>query len=310
MSVQNKIKLDGIATEQVNVATAHIDELSTVDMLTVINAEDQKVAQAVGSIVSDIAQAVDMITEALSEGGRLIYIGAGTSGRLGILDASECPPTYGTAPEQIVGIIAGGDIAMRQSVEGAEDSGELAVTDLKNLHLSASDVVCGIAASGRTPYVIGGLQYAKEVGAGTIALACSRQSEIGAIADIALEVVPGAEVVTGSTRMKAGTAQKMVLNMLTTGSMIKLGKVFGNLMVDVQPANLKLLERQRRIVSLATGCSADQAENMLNQCDRHCKTAIFVLLSGLDVTTAKAVLAEHQWYIHQALRSVTAKSHV
>lgn len=296
-----KIDLSQLVTESRNQASNAIDTLSTLDMVTVINQEDQKVALAVEKTLPEVALAVDAIADAFMVGGRLIYMGAGTSGRLGILDASECPPTYGSNPNQVVGLIAGGHKAILKAVENAEDNQELAEQDLQNLGLTENDVVVGIAASGRTPYVIGGMKYAHSIGAQVVAISCNPQSEMTKIADIAITPVVGAEVVTGSSRMKAGTAQKLVLNMLTTGAMIRTGKVFGNLMVDVEATNAKLIQRQTNIVMQATDCDAAQAEEALSACDRHCKTAILMILAGLDAEQAKKQLANHNGFIRSAL---------
>ncbi|HIF9085203.1 TPA: N-acetylmuramic acid 6-phosphate etherase [Photobacterium damselae] len=296
-----KIDLSQLVTESRNQASHAIDTLSTLDMVTVINQEDQKVALAVEKTLPEVALAVDVIADAFMAGGRLIYMGAGTSGRLGILDASECPPTYGSNPNQVVGLIAGGHKAILKAVENAEDNQELAKQDLQNLGLTENDVVVGIAASGRTPYVIGGMKYAHSIGAQVVAISCNPQSEMTKIADIAITPVVGAEVVTGSSRMKAGTAQKLVLNMLTTGAMIRTGKVFGNLMVDVEATNAKLIQRQTNIVMQATDCDVAQAEEALSACDRHCKTAILMILAGLDAEQAKKQLANHNGFIRSAL---------
>ncbi|EEU9944581.1 N-acetylmuramic acid 6-phosphate etherase, partial [Escherichia coli] len=232
---------------------------------------------------------------------RLIYLGAGTSGRLGILDASECPPTYGVKPGLVVGLIAGGEYAIQHAVEGAEDSREGGVNDLKNIGLTAQDVVVGIAASGRTPYVIAGLEYARQLGCRTVGISCNPGSAVSTTAEFAITPVVGAEVVTGSSRMKAGTAQKLVLNMLSTGLMIKSGKVFGNLMVDVVATNEKLHVRQVNIVKNATGCNAEQAEAALIACERNCKTAIVMVLKNLDAAEAKKRLDQHGGFIRQVL---------
>ncbi|MBL4238697.1 N-acetylmuramic acid 6-phosphate etherase [Vibrio fluvialis] len=296
-----KIDLTRLVTESRNPASADIDTLSTVEMLKVINQEDQKVAVAVEAVLPNIALAVDEITRAFAEGGRLIYMGAGTSGRLGILDASECPPTYGTSHELVVGLIAGGHQAILKAVENAEDNRELAKHDLQLLNLTARDVVVGIAASGRTPYVLAGLDYANEIGATTVSVACNPECPMADSAKIAILPVVGPEVVTGSSRMKAGTAQKLVLNMLTSGAMIRSGKVFGNLMVDVEATNAKLIQRQTNIVVEATGASAEEAESALNACNRHCKTAILMILSGLDAKQATAKLQQHNGFIRAAL---------
>ena len=296
-----KIDLTHLVTESRNTASAEIDTLSTQDMLTIINQEDQKVPLAVKAELPKIAQTVDIITQAFASGGRLIYMGAGTSGRLGILDASECPPTYGSNPDLVVGLIAGGHQAILKAVENAEDNVELGQSDLESLNLTNKDVVVGIAASGRTPYVIGGLKYANSVGATTVSLACNPGCPMEAQAKIVITPIVGAEVVTGSSRMKAGTAQKLVLNMLTTGAMIRSGKVFGNLMVDVEATNAKLIQRQTNIVMEATGVTTEQAEQALNACDRHCKTAILMLLADIDAKQAKHRLTQHNGFIRAAL---------
>lgn len=284
------VELKKIATEQRNPDTMNIDALSTLDMVKLINREDHKVAQAVGQVTDKIAQAVDVIADRLSRGGRLIYCGAGTSGRLGVLDAVECPPTYSTEPEMVQGLIAGGYPAIFKAVEGAEDSKELGIQDLKNIAFSAGDVLVGIAASGRTPYVLGAMEYAKELGAVTVSVTCCPGSALDAFADIGIAPAPGPEVVTGSTRMKSGTAQKMVLNMLSTGAMIKLGKVYGNLMVDVKPSNEKLIRRCVTIVCAATECDEATAVAALEACDYRPKTAIVMILCGLDAAQAQEKL--------------------
>ncbi|MBV7299485.1 N-acetylmuramic acid 6-phosphate etherase [Enterovibrio paralichthyis] len=296
-----KIDLTQLVTESRNPASAQIDTLTTQEMLQVINQQDQLVALAVEKTLPQIAQAVDAVAAAFAQGGRLIYMGAGTSGRLGILDASECPPTYGSDPNMVIGLIAGGHKAILKAVENAEDNRELGKADLVGLNLSACDVVVGIAASGRTPYVIAGMEYAQSVGAKVVSLACNPGCPMEAHADIVITPVVGPEVVTGSSRMKAGTAQKLVLNMLTTGAMIKSGKVFGNLMVDVEATNAKLIQRQTNIVVEATGVSAEEAEQALSACNRHCKTAILMLLGGFDAEEAKLKLAQHQGFIRAAL---------
>lgn len=295
------IDLTKMVTESRNPASENIDRLSTLDMLKVINSEDKKVAIAVEQELEHIAQAVDIISDAFLKGGRLIYCGAGTSGRLGILDASECPPTYGTRPEQVTGLIAGGHQAIFKAVENAEDSLELGVEDLKNINFSERDVLVGIAASGRTPYVIAAMKYAKSLSAPALSISCNPGSPMALLADVAITPVVGPEVVTGSSRMKAGTAQKLVLNMLTTGSMIKIGKVYGNLMVDVEATNAKLIERQKNIVMQATECSQEQAEEALAQCNRHCKTAIVMILTGMTSEQAKLALEESNGFIRVAI---------
>lgn len=298
-----KIDLSRLVTESRNPASAEIDTLSTIEMLQVINQEDQKVALAVQAVLPQIAQTVDAITAAFANGGRLIYMGAGTSGRLGILDASECPPTYGTHPDMVIGLIAGGHKAILKAVENAEDNAQMGQDDLKTLNLTQHDVVVGIAASGRTPYVLGGLEYAKSVGATTASIACNPECAMAEAADIAILPIVGAEVVTGSSRMKAGTAQKLVLNMLTSGAMIRSGKVFGNLMVDVEATNAKLIQRQTNIVIEATGATKEQAEKALEACERHCKTAILMILADLDAEQANSRLAEHNGFIRAALNN-------
>ncbi|TYZ23873.1 N-acetylmuramic acid 6-phosphate etherase [Selenomonas ruminis] len=298
------IQLNKLTTERRNPHTSHIDELSTLEMVTAINREDQQVPLAVEKVLPQIAQAVDLITERLKNGGRLFYIGAGTSGRLGILDAVECPPTYGTAPEMVQGLIAGGTPAIFKAQEGAEDNPALAAKDLTAAGFSACDVLVGIAASGRTPYVIGGIEYAKKIKAPTIALSCSENSQIAALADIAITPITGPEAVTGSTRMKAGTAQKLVLNMLSTGTMIKLGKVYGNLMVDVKTSNLKLEERARRIVMEATGCSRDEAIAVLAQAQGRAKLAILLQLTGCSAEEGRELLKKAEGKLGSALHEM------
>ncbi|MBN9928434.1 N-acetylmuramic acid 6-phosphate etherase [Pantoea agglomerans] len=302
-----KLDLSQMITEGRNPASQNIDELSTEAMLHVINDEDKKVALAVEAIVPQIAAAVDAICAAFQAGGRLIYCGAGTSGRLGILDASECPPTFGTPREQVIGLIAGGHTAILQAVENAEDNREQGAQDLKDIHFSHHDVLVGIAASGRTPYVLGALAYANELGATTVSLTCNPGCAMSQVAAIALTPVVGPEVVTGSSRMKAGTAQKLVLNMLTTGSMIRSGKVYGNLMVDVEATNQKLVQRQVNIVMQATDCDDATASAALTACGGHCKTAILMVLADLAADEAKALLSQHQGFIRQALQAAGAR---
>lgn len=296
------IELDTLATEQQNNASQGIDAVSTLDMVRIINEEDTKVAAAVGAIAPAIAQAIDLITAHLRDGGRLFYMGSGTSGRLGILDAVECPPTYSTDPELVQGLIAGGYDAIFRAREGAEDSPQFGETDLKSHHITSRDVVVGLSASGRTPYVIGGLSYAQSIGAATISIDCSPHSPIAAYAHIDLCALVGPEVITGSTRMKAGTAQKMILNMLSTGTMVKLGKVYGNLMVDVKSSNQKLEERARRIVMTATGCSRDIAMQALQQCHGQAKTAIVMIKNQCSATDAATALKNADGYLRQALQ--------
>lgn len=297
------VELQKIATEQRNPNTMNIDTLSTLDMVKLINQEDHRVADAVGEVTDKIAQAVDVIAEKLAAGGRLIYCGAGTSGRLGILDAVECPPTYSTDPETVQALMAGGYGAIFKAVEGAEDSKELGVEDMKNIHFSQKDVLVGIAASGRTPYVMGCMEYAKQLGAPTVAVTCCPGSELDQFADIGIAPAPGPEVVTGSTRMKSGTAQKMVLNMLSTGAMIKLGKVYGNLMVDVKPSNEKLIRRCVTIVCSAAECTEAEATQALEECDYRPKVAIVMVLRGVNADTACAMLQKAEGRIAKVLEA-------
>ncbi|SKA31570.1 N-acetylmuramic acid 6-phosphate etherase [Photobacterium toruni] len=300
-----QIYLTKLVTESRNSASEAIDTLSTLEMLKVINDEDKKVALAVEQTLPAIAQAVDAIAAAFLQGGRLVYVGAGTSGRLGILDASECPPTYGSAPEQVVGLIAGGHQAILKAVENAEDNAEMGTEDLKAINFSANDILVGIAASGRTPYVLGAMAYASSVNATVACVSCNPQSPMTAAADIVITPVVGAEVVTGSSRMKAGTAQKLVLNMLTTGAMIRIGKIYGNLMVDVEATNAKLVERQKQIVMQATECDREQAEMALIACNGHCKTAIVMILTNVDSHTAKTLLEQNNGYIRPAIAELS-----
>ena len=266
--------LESLLTEQPNPASAHIDTLSTMEMLRVINAEDRKVAEAVEREIPAIARAVDAITEAFKRGGRLFYIGAGTSGRLGVLDASECPPTFGVSPDMVQGIIAGGEAALSRATETTEDDPAMGARDLTARGFAANDILAGIAASGRTPYVLGAIAEAKRAGAIAIGISCTPDSELARAADIAITPLVGPEVIAGSTRMKAGTAQKLVLNMLTTGAFIRMGYVYGNLMVNVQPKNSKLLDRARRIIAQAAGVSYQRAGELLAEAGNDVPAAI------------------------------------
>ncbi|AHG20196.1 N-acetylmuramic acid-6-phosphate etherase [Chania multitudinisentens RB-25] len=303
-----KIDLSTLVTESRNPDSENIDTLSTLEMLKVINAEDKKVAFAVERVLPQVAEAVDAISAAFTHEGRLIYCGAGTSGRLGILDASECPPTYGTPREQVIGLIAGGHTAILQAVENAEDNSAQGEQDLRDLNFNANDVLVGIAASGRTPYVMGAMRYARAQGATVIALTCNQNSEMSQLADIAIEPVVGGEVVTGSSRMKAATAQKLVLNMLSTGAMIRIGKVYGNLMVDVEATNAKLAQRQINIVMQATTCNHQRASEALNACGHHCKTAIVMVLANLSATEASAILKHNNGFIRAVLSGTGRQS--
>lgn len=283
-------QLKTLTTENINPNSTNIDILPTLEKLRIINNEDQNVALTIAQELPAIATAVDAITIAMKNGGRLIYIGAGTSGRLGILDAVECPPTYGVDYNTVVGLIAGGAEAFIKAQEGVEDKEELGVTDLQSVNLTNQDIVCGIAASGRTPYVIGGLKYAHSLGCKTIAIACNKNSVIGKHADLQIEVALGAEVVTGSTRMKAGTAQKLILNMLSTASMISLGKVYKNLMVDVKTSNAKLEARAKKIIMDATEVDYATAEKYLQLANNHVKTAIVMIINQVNFAEAQTKL--------------------
>ena len=291
-----------LMTEQRNSNTLHIDEMDTLGIVEAINNEDQQIALAVKKVLPNVVVAIDDIYDSLQNGGRLIYIGAGTSGRLGVLDASECPPTYGVDASMIQGIIAGGPEALLVAKEGAEDSLTLAVSDLQELHLNDKDVVCGLAASGRTPYVIGGLQYANKVGAKTISICCVENGEISKYAKQSIEILVGPEVITGSTRMKAGTAQKLVLNMLTTTVMIKLGKVYGNLMVDVKPTNDKLVKRATNIIVECTNVSKEKATDFLQKSGNNVKVAILMALTGSTVDVCKDMLDTNNQNVAKAIR--------
>ena len=297
------MNIKDLTTEKRNSATMHIDNMSTLDMVKTINKEDQKVAEAVGTQEEQIAQAIDMASKKYHDGGRLIYIGAGTSGRLGILDAVELVPTYGISPDRAIGLIAGGKTAMYLSVEGAEDSESLAAEDLGKLNLTSKDVVLGLAASGRTPYVIGGLDYAQKIGAGTISIACVNNSLIGKHAEIAIEAVVGPEVITGSTRMKAGTAQKMILNTISTGVMIKQGKVYQNVMIDVLPTNKKLVNRAIRIITSVTNVSIEQAKDVLLKADKNVGLAIVMAKTGLNSDDASKLLEKNNNNVSQVLNN-------
>ena len=294
--------LSTLITEQRNPNSMHVDSLSALEIVQLMNKEDKQVPLAIEKCLPQIAQAVECIVAAFQQGGRLVYIGAGTSGRLGVLDASECPPTFGVSPEMVKGIIAGGERALRHPIEGAEDSKTHAVVDLQTIQFSSKDVLVGIAASGRTPYVIGALEYAKSLGSVTVSIASNPNSAMANIVDIAIDTVVGPEVLTGSSRLKSGTAQKLVLNMLTTASMILMGKCYQNLMVDVQASNEKLKARAIHIVMQATDCDKALAEETLKQADQNAKLAIMMLLSGLDRAQAEALLEKHHGKLQLALK--------
>ncbi len=294
--------LSTLITEQRNPNSMNVDCLSALEIVQLMNEEDKQVPLAIEKCLPQIAQAVERIVAAFQQGGRLVYIGAGTSGRLGVLDASECPPTFGVSPEMVKGIIAGGERALRHPIEGAEDSKAQAVVDLQTIQFSSKDVLVGIAASGRTPYVIGALEYAKSLGSVTVSIASNPNSAMANIVDIAIDTVVGPEVLTGSSRLKSGTAQKLVLNMLTTASMILMGKCYQNLMVDVQASNEKLKARAIHIVMQATDCDKALAEETLKQADQNAKLAIMMILSGLDRAQAEALLEKHQGKLQLALK--------
>ncbi|MER8953784.1 N-acetylmuramic acid 6-phosphate etherase [Mesorhizobium sp. M0833] len=298
-------ELERLVSEDRNPRTIDIDLLPTIEVLRKINDEDKGVAAAVEKVIPEIAAAVDRIVSAFQKGARLVYLGAGTSGRLGVLDASECPPTFGVPEDMVVGLIAGGDDALVRSAEGAEDDPKQGVKALQDIKLTADDVVVGIAVSGRTPYVIGGLTYAKQVGATTVALSCNPRSTIAGIADIAISPVVGPEVLTGSTRLKSGTAQKLVLNMLSTASMIRIGKSYQNLMVDLNPSNKKLVARAVRIVMQTTGCAAQQARQALDQTGNDVKLAILVTITGMGVEEARKTLANAGGFLRKAIGEKT-----
>ena len=294
--------LSTLITEKRNPNSMHVDSWSALEIVQLMNQEDKQVPLAIEKCLPQIAQAVECIVAAFQQGGRLVYIGAGTSGRLGVLDASECPPTFGVSPEMVKGIIAGGERALRHPIEGAEDSKAQAVVDLQTIQFSSKDVLVGIAASGRTPYVIGALEYAKSLGSVTVSIASNPNSAMANIVDIAIDTVVGPEVLTGSSRLKSGTAQKLVLNMLTTASMILMGKCYQNLMVDVQASNEKLKARAIRIVMQATDCDKALAEEILKLADQNAKLAIMMILSGLDRAQAETLLEKHQGKLQLALK--------
>ncbi|MGA5730607.1 N-acetylmuramic acid 6-phosphate etherase [Streptomyces seoulensis] len=300
-SLRLQSELATLTTEAYRPELAGIDRLPTLDIARLMNGEDTGVPAAVAARLPEIAAAVDAIADRMERGGRLVYAGAGTAGRLGVLDASECPPTFNTAPGQVVGLIAGGPGALVTSVEGAEDSPELARADLDALKLTPDDSVVGVSASGRTPYAIGAVEHARAAGALTVGLSCNADSALAAAAEHGIEVVVGPELLTGSTRLKAGTAQKLVLNMLSTITMIRLGKTYGNLMVDVRASNAKLRARSRRIVAQATGAPDADIERSLTEADGEVKTAILIILAGVDGSTATRLLEESDGRLRTAL---------
>lgn len=294
--------LSSLITEQINNQSTNIDQLTTIEIIELMNAEDRTVADAVHSVLPEVETAIDVIYQSLKNGGRLFYTGAGTSGRLGVLDAAECPPTFLTEPDMVQALIAGGESAIFRAVEGAEDSESSGAKDLELRELNSADVVVGIAASGRTPYVIGGLKYAQEVGAETIALSCNKNSQISSYAKSKIEVMVGPEVLTGSTRLKAATAQKMILNMITTTTMIKLGKVYKNFMIDLKASNKKLIERARNMVSTITGVSYEEATKILHITNQRVKPAIVMIKANVSYERANELLLETDGFVHHAIK--------
>lgn len=299
--IENLTGLEQLTTEARNPDSLDLDRLSAIEIVQLMNTEDAKVVTAVAAVSGAIAKAIDIIAERLANGGRLFYIGAGTSGRLGVLDAVECPPTFSTDPEMVQGLIAGGPEGLLKAVEGAEDSSEMGSADLLAIGLSRDDVVVGIAASGRTPYVIGGLDYARQVGAYTIGFSCNREAEQAAHAELNIAPIVGPEILAGSTRLKAGTATKMVLNMLTTGAMVKMGKTYSNLMVDVNASNEKLAERAIHIVATLTACSRSESEALLKRCNGDVKTAIVAQKLGVSPCVAGKLLLREKGNLRLAL---------
>lgn len=296
------IDLTKLTTEKRNPDTMNLDQMSTLEFVETMNKEDSKVIEAVNKVLPEVANVIEWTTEALKSGGRIIYMGAGTSGRLGVLDAVECPPTFGVSPDVVIGLIAGGEKAFVRAVEGAEDSKTLGTEDLKNLGLNKKDVVIGIAASGRTPYVIHALRYARSIGVKTAIIACNKDSEMSKEADIAIEPVTGPEVLTGSTRLKAGTAQKLILNMISTGSMVGAGKVYENLMVDVMQSNEKLKTRAENIVMAATDCEREIARKTIDEAEGSVKLAITSILLKTSVEEAEKELEKAKGHIRKTLK--------
>ncbi len=301
-------RLEHLVTEQRNARTRDLSELSIKEIIEIMNEEDQTVALAVKKELPAIERAIAAIVSSMEKQGRLVYVGAGTSGRIGVLDASECPPTFGVDFNTVIGLIAGGEGAFIKAVEGAEDNEELAVSDLKRIVLTANDVMVGLTASGRTPYVKGALQYARQAGATTVSVACNKDSLVSSYADHAIEVEVGPEILTGSTRLKAATAQKLILNMISTTAMIRLGKVYQNLMVDLHASNQKLKERSLRIVMEATGAGYEEASLAMKATDNHVKTAIVMLETGRDCEAARAALGEASGFVKRAIEVVRTAS--
>ncbi|WP_391573752.1 N-acetylmuramic acid 6-phosphate etherase [Cohnella sp.] len=301
-------RLEHLVTEQRNARTRDLSELSIKEIIEIMNEEDQTVALAVKKELPAIERAIAAIVSSMEKQGRLVYVGAGTSGRIGVLDASECPPTFGVDFNTVIGLIAGGEGAFIKAVEGAEDNEELAVSDLKRIVLTANDVMVGLTASGRTPYVKGALQYARQAGATTVSVACNKDSLVSSYADHAIEVEVGPEILTGSTRLKAATAQKLILNMISTTAMIRLGKVYQNLMMDLHASNQKLKERSLRIVMEATGAGYEEASLAMKATDNHVKTAIVMLETGRDCEAARAALGEASGFVKRAIEVVRTAS--
>ena len=296
------LNLKNMSTETRNQNTMNLDIMSPLEVVTVMNQEDARVPEAIKPALPNIAQCVTWAIESIEAGGRIIYMGAGTSGRLGVLDAVECPPTFGVSPDVVVGLIAGGEKAFVKAVEGAEDSRELGHDDLVNIGLQKRDIVIGIAASGRTPYVLGGLAYAQEVGCHTVGISCNPGSAVGAAAELAIEVVPGPECLTGSTRLKSGTCQKLILNMISTATMVGCGKAYQNLMVDVMQTNEKLVVRAQNIVMEATGCDRETAKEKIGLAGGNAKTAITMILADCGAEEAKARLAKAKGHVREAIK--------
>lgn len=306
------MSMKNLPTEQRNPDTENIDEVSTVEMLQMINNEDKKVAYCIERRLPEIAAAVDAMSEAFAAGGRIVYCGAGTSGRMGFMDSAECPPTFGIPADRVVALLAGGFDAFTMAKEGAEDSKELCVEDLKSIGFSGKDILVGLAASGRTPYVIGGIEYAKAMGALTVSVTCNENEdcEINRLVDYPIAIYAGPEAITGSTRMKAGTVQKLVLNMLSTGVMIKTGKLYGNLMVNVRIVNEKLLDRAKRIIKEITGAGDDEIQRVLPESDNRVSLAIFMLLTGLEKSEAEKIMVKHNGHTKKALKAVLGEAYL
>lgn len=296
------LNLNAMTTESRNENTMGLDTMSALEIVTIMNREDEKVPHAIARCLPQIAQCAEWAGEILRSGGRIVYMGAGTSGRLGLLDAVECPPTFGVPYDTVIGLVAGGATAFERPIEDAEDKPEEGVKDLKSVSLTENDMVIGIAASGRTPYVLGGLEYAKRLGCRTAAIVCNLHSPMADAAELAIEVSPGPECLTGSTRLKAGTCQKLILNMISTAAMVSCGKVYQNLMVDVDPCNEKLVLRARKIVMEATGCDEEAAQSALSQAENHPKTAITMILAGCDAQEARDRLTRAGGFVREAIR--------